>query len=145
MDTNVKITKKMRFETLQDLIGVAEEAGFEGFDYKALNEFCANEITQLDRKATKARERAAKAHEAEDVLREMVLAVLSVEPMTKDEIVTAVQEANPEVEIATPGRIVTRLTALFKDGLITKTSVTIGEPGAKRKVMTYALTPAAED
>lgn len=144
MDTNVKITKKMRFETLQDLIGLAEEAEFEGFDFKGLNEFCANEIAQLEKKAVKARERAAKAREGEDVLLEAVASVLSAEPMTKDEIVEAVQEANPEMEIATPGRIVTRLTTLFKEGKVVKESVTVGETGARRKVMTYALTDAAE-
>ena len=139
MSNTVKITKKMRFETLQDLIGLAEESGFDGFDFKALNEFCANEIAQLDKKADKARERAAKVRESADGLKDMVMAVLSEEPMTKDEIVAAVQEAHPEEELATSGRIVTRLTALFKEGLITKTSVTVGEPGAKHKVMTYKL------
>ena len=138
-NTNVKITKKMRFETLQDLIGLAEETGFDGFDFKALNDFCANEIAQLDKKASKAKERAAKARESADGLKDMVVAVLSADPMTKDEIVAAVQEANPDEELATSGRIVTRLTALFKEGLITKASVTVGEPGAKHKVMTYRV------
>lgn len=137
--TTTKITKKMYFETLQDLIGLAEETGFDGFDFKALNDFCANEISQLEKKAEKARERAEKARKAVDVLKDMILEVITADPMTKDEIVAAIQKINPELEIATPGRVITRLSALINEGIITKNSITVGETGAKRKVMVYAL------
>lgn len=134
-----KITKHDYFEMLQDLIGLAEEAGFEGFDYKALNDFCINEIGQLERKAAKAKERAAKAKTEADGLKDMVYEALSNEPKTKDEVIARVQELYPDEPLATSGRIVTRLTALQNDGLVEKESVTVGEPGARRKVMTYKL------
>ena len=143
-NTTTKITKHDYFEMLQDLIATAEEAKFDGFDYRGLNEFCANEIAQLERKAEKAKERAAKAKTEADGLKDMVYAVLTNEPQTKDQVIAKVQEANPDEPLATSGRIVTRLTALINDNLVIKESITVGETGARHKVMTYRLTPIEE-
>ena len=138
-----KITKKVRFMQLQDLIAEAEDnfGGDVEFDFRGLNEFCANEIAQLDKKAAKAKERAEKNKAKPDELIDLVQAALTNEPQTRDEIVEAIQAANPELETATSGRVVTRLTALIKAGIAVKESVTVGEPGAKHKVMVYSLAP----
>lgn len=142
-----KITKKMRFEMLQDLIAAAEEVEVltedgVAFDFRGLNEFCANEIAQLEKKAVKAKERAAKAKEKPDELRDFVLDVLGDEPLSREEIVEAVLADHPGLETATSGRVTTRLTQLIKDGLAAKEQVTVGEPGNKHKVMKYFLAGA---
>ena len=135
-----KITKKMRFEMLQDLIAAAEEVEVltedgVAFDFRGLNEFCANEIAQLEKKAVKAKERAAKAKEKPDELRDFV-------PKSREEIVEAVLADHPGLETATSGRVTTRLTQLIKDGLAGKEQVTVGETGNKHKVMKYFLAGA---
>jgi len=137
--TTEKITKKMRFEALQDLIGVAEEMNIEGFNFAELNAFCMNEIELLDRKSAKAKERAAKAKEETDDLKDMVYDVLTPEFMTKDEVVEAVQKAHPDYEKATAGRIVNRLATLVREDVVEKGTATIGETGAKHKVVVYRL------
>lgn len=142
-----KITKKMRFEMLQDLIAAAEEVEVltedsVAFDFRGLNEFCANEIAQLEKKAVKAKERAAKAKEKPDELRDFVLDVLDSEPKSREEIVEAVLADHPGLETATSGRVTTRLTQLIKDGLAGKEQVTVGETGNKHKVMKYFLAGA---
>ena len=142
-----KITKKMRFEMLQDLIAAAEEVEVltedgVAFDFRGLNEFCANQIAQLEKKAVKAKERAAKAKEKPDELRDFVLDVLDYEPKSREEIVEAVLADHPGLETATSGRVTTRLTQLIKDDLAGKEQVTVGETGNKHKVMKYFLAGA---
>lgn len=137
-----KITKKDNFEALLKLIVVGVDNDIPGFDFDALTEFCENEITLLDNKAAKAKERAAKKKSEADEIKDWVREALTEIPQTREDLLVAIQEANPDNEAAgelTTGKLVSRLTALIGEGVAVKETVSVGESGAKRKVTVYAL------
>ena len=129
-----KVTKRVRFEQFDQLIGLAEENGFEGFDFEDLREFCANEIALLDKKAAKARERAANKKAESDELQDAVLSVLTADPQTRDDIASQIE--GEDVSVAKVGA---RLTKLVNAGLAAKAEAVVGEKGKTRRVMTYTL------
>ena len=130
-----KITKK---EILAAVGAFAQDSKDNGVDnifgevsYDEVIEFAARSIEQLDAKADKAREKAAEKRIEGDMLKDSVKAVLVSDLRTADEILVGLN-----IEDATKGKIVARLTALVKEGYARKESVKL-EKG--RKVMAYAI------
>ena len=106
-------------------------------DNEAIIAFAENEIALLDKKATKAKERAASKKADSDELTEAVRAALSTEEFEPiAEIATRI-----EGEDVTVAKITYRLTQLVKAGVAEKTEITIdgGEGQKKRKVQGYKL------
>ena len=105
-------------------------------------------IAQLDDKAQKAKKNQAEK-KAEDTLRSLVKDVITNEPQTIDEIVAKVPatyaEGEKEVEV-TKSKVVARLTALVKAGVITKEETKLkSDAGTTRKVMAYSLVPSVDE
>lgn len=132
-----KITKRAMYEAIAE----AMETGSCQFDPEAVKEFCMNEIELLDKKAAKAKERAAAKASEGDALTEAVIAV-----MTTDEFQPiATIAANVADEDATVAKVTYRLTQLVKNGTAEKQEITIvGSEGSKsRKVQGYRLVAQA--
>ena len=128
-----KITKRAMYEAIAE----AMETGSCKFAPEAVEEFCMNEIELLDKKAAKAKERAAAKASEGDALTEAVIAV-----MTTDEFQPiATIAANVADEDATVAKCTYRLTQLVKNGTAEKQEITIvGSEGSKgRKVQGYRL------
>ncbi len=128
-----KITKREMFEA----IAQAMETGEIKFAPEVVIDFCNKEIEALDKKAAKAKERAAAKKAEADTLMDAVVAVLD-----GDEFQTIADiAAKIEDEDATTSKITYRLTTLVKNGQAEKSEVTVpGKDGAKaRKVMAYRL------
>ena len=132
-----KITKRAMYEAIAE----AMETGSCQFAPEAVKEFCMNEIELLDKKAAKAKERAAAKASEGDALTEAVIAV-----MTTDEFQPiATIAANVADEDATVAKVTYRLTQLVKNGTAEKQEITIvGSEGSKsRKVQGYRLVAQA--
>lgn len=93
-------------------------------------------IEQIDKKAAKAKERAAKNKEAGDDFRAKVAAVLTDEYQTIADITAQV-----DIEDATPAKVSARLTQLIKLGQANKTKVKTADG---RTVNGYAAGPAPD-
>jgi hypothetical protein len=139
---NTKITKRMRYEAL---IAMIEAGALDTItDYNAditadsMKDFCVSEIELLDKKADKAKERAATKAAAGDALTETIKTCLTSEHQTIADITNAVAAIDPEV---TTSKVTYRLSQLFKNGVVTKGEVVVpGVDGAKsRKLQTYAI------
>lgn len=134
-----KITKRNMYEALVNFAnsGALTFATEEG-DYVVSNEelaaFAENEIALLDKKAVKAKERAATKKAGADELAEAVYATLGEEFETIADIVARI-----EGEDVTVGKIQYRLRALVDAGKAEKTELTIpgGEGVKTRKVKGY--------
>ena len=96
----------------------------------ALKAFAENEIEQLDKKALKAKERAAAKRAEADELTDKVKAVLTEEYKTIAEIVIELDD-----EEVTAGKVTSRLTKLVNAGEAEKTDV----KADKRTVKGYRL------
>ena len=124
-----KITKRERFA---EIIELAEAA-----DRIDLVEFAEKEIAALDKKAAKARERAAEKKAEVDGLTEAVLAAVTDEPMTIADIAANVQYD----EEFTVSKVSYRLNKLWDkgNGVLEKGEIVIkSEDGGKsRKVVAY--------
>ena len=137
-----KMTKRNFYEALVNFANGGEfyysADGTEVIvDNEAIIAFAENEIALLDKKATKAKERAASKKADSDELTEAVRAVLSTEEFEPiAEIATRI-----EGEDVTVAKITYRLTQLVKAGVVEKTEITIdgGEGQKKRKVQGYKL------
>lgn len=106
-------------------------------DNEAIIAFAENEIALLDKKATKAKERAASKKADSDELTEAVRAALSTEEFEPiAEIATRI-----EGEDVTVAKIQWRLNSLVKDGVAEKQQITVagGEGQKSRKLMAYKL------
>jgi hypothetical protein len=93
-------------------------------------------IEQLDNKAARAKDRAAKAKAAGDELRAKVAAVLTDEFQTIADIAAQV-----DVEDITPAKVTARLTQLVKLGEAHKTKLKTDDG---RKINGYAAGPAPD-
>lgn len=135
-----KLTKREHYEEIKNLISLAIDNDFEGFDFNGMMDFCDKEIEAIDTKAAKAKERAAIKRAEGDVLRDAVQAVLSDEPMTVAEIIAALPESIEEV---TPSKVVNRLSRLADEsvGIVIKgkTSIPNEDGKGKRNLTTYRL------
>lgn len=128
-----KITKREMFEAIKETF----ETGTCKFDAATVMEFCDKEIEQLDKKAAKAKERAATKKAAADELYDQVAGVLDTEEFkTIADIAAAVEAVNAD---ATVSKVTYRLTKLVENGVAEKTDVTIpGVEGSKsRKVKAF--------
>ena len=135
-----KITKREMFEAIK---GLAESGALHMVDFneaisdEAVADFCANEIALLDKKALKAKERAATKRAEGDELTGAVRAAMS----TEDFEPIADIAARIEGEDVTVAKVTYRLTQLVKNGEAEKQELTIpGAEGQKaRKVQGYKL------
>lgn len=128
---DVKITKKEHFETLRALV-----VGLDDNQYDNLVEFIDNEIALLDKRSTKAKEKAAEKKAEGDELRKAILNVLSNEVQTVDQIVAQV----PGEEVSKQ-KVVARLTQLVKSGEAMKDTIKVD----KKKVSVYARVEGVAD
>ena len=128
-----KITKREMFEALID----AANGGEFKFTAQDVVAFAENEIALLDKKATKAKERAATKKAEGDELTEAVYAAVSAEEFETKETIAARIEGE-DVSIA---KVQYRLNQLVKAGRVVKEQGTVaGSEGEKaRKVMTYKI------
>ena len=128
-----KLTKKQMFEGMI--------AHFNGEDVEIENEafvaFCQDQIADLDKKAAKAKERAAAKKAESDELTDLVHSVLTDEYQTIADITVVVAETVPDVSAS---KITARLTKLFNAGAIEKEQISVEDSeGKKRKCMAYRL------
>ena len=125
-----KITKKEYFAMVAEII-----EGSDAQNKEELMEFIQKQVEALDKKADKAKERAAEKKAAGDELRTKVQSVLTEELQTIDEIVDAIGE-----EDVTRNKVVARLTQLVAAGVAIKDKVDSGS----KKVMGYKLNTDAD-
>lgn len=127
-----KITKRTVYETL---IKVAQGEDFTDFmTAEELKDFATNEIAQLDKKATKAKERAAEKKAEGDALRDTVESIL-----TQDFQTVADVSAQIEGEDLTVGKIRNRLSELVRLGIAEKAVVSVDVDGKNCQRMAYKL------
>jgi hypothetical protein len=104
-------------------------------DRETLVAYCEKELASLDKKAEKAKERAAAKREAGDELQNVVAGVLTADFATREEITAKVND--PEASV---GKIGYRLTQLVNAGIAQKADdMREGADGKKHKVTVYAL------
>ena len=127
-----KITKHTVYETL---IKVAQGEDFTDFmTAEELKDFATNEIAQLDKKAAKAKERAAEKKAEGDALRDTVESIL-----TQDFQTVADVSAQIEGEDLTVGKIRNRLSELVRLGIAEKAVVSVDVDGKSCQRMAYKL------
>lgn len=124
MESVKKITKKEYYVMLKEVV---ENSNSENKD--ELVEFIEKQITLLDNKAAKAKERAAEKRAEGDELRALVEATLTDEYQTIADITEQIDN-----EDVTKAKVTARLTQLVKDGLAVKEEAKT-EDG--KKVMVY--------
>ena len=129
MEKTVKITKKDFYGALIELVEGMETVG--AYDAKDVQEFLKKQVGQIDAKAAKAKERAAKAKAEGDELTKAVEAVITAEFQTADAITEQV-----DFEDVTKSKVVARLTKLVAAEKVVKEQIKT-EDG--RKIMAYKL------
>ena len=137
-----KMTKRNVYEALINLANTgnlvyASDEGDITITGEALIAFAENEIALLDKKAVKAKERAAQKRAEGDELTDAVRAVMSTEDFEPISEIAA----RIEGEDVTVAKVTYRLTQLVKNGEAEKTELTIpATEGSKaRKVSGYKL------
>lgn len=127
-----KLTKRSVYEALLKMV----ETGTLEITEEDLKTFCENEIALLDKKAEKAKERAATKRAEGDALTDAVRSALTGEFEPIADIAARI-----EGEDVTVSKITYRLGQLAKNGEAVKEQITIpGSEGQKaRKVMAYKL------
>ena len=131
--TTVKVTKRERYESIKALVEAV--GAVEGIDTDGIMAFCDKEIATLDTRAEKAKERAAEKRAEGDELQAAVLAALTDEPASRQEVTDRI-----EGEDVTLAKVGYRLTALVKQGLAVKEEIAVtGEDGKSKKVAAYRL------
>ena len=129
-----KITKRERYQSIMDLCDIV--TGDVGdIDLEGIVEFCQKEIDALDNRAIKAKERAAAKRAEGDELQAAVLAALTDDFATRQEITDRV-----EGEGVTLSKVGYRLTQLVKNGDAVKDEMVVaGEDGKNRRITVYKL------
>lgn len=127
-----KLTKRSVYEALLKMV----ETGTLEITEDELKTFCENEIALLDKKAEKAKERAATKRAEGDALTDAVRGALTGEFKSIADIAARI-----EGEDVTVAKVQYRLGQLAKNGEAVKEQITIpGSEGQKaRKVMAYKL------
>jgi hypothetical protein len=128
-----KITKREMFEAI---IEAAKGAEFK-FTAEDVISFAENEIALLDKKAVKAKERAATKRAEGDELTAAVRAAMSTEDFEPISEIAA----RIEGEDVTVAKVTYRLTQLVKNGEAEKQELTVpgGEGTKARKIQGYKL------
>jgi ubiquinone biosynthesis protein COQ9 len=129
-ESEKKVTKYEYFEQLEAI--VKEVAPENEADLVA---FIEKQKDQLAQKASKAKEKAEEKKAAGDELRKAVLAVLTTEYQTADEITSQV-----EGEDITKAKVIARLTQLVKSGAVEKDTTKVDS----RKLTVYRLFEVTE-
>ena len=125
-----KVTKAAKYQMIEDILNT-----IDGDSIDMLIEFVQKEQAALGRKAAKAKEKAAEKKTEIDELGNVVLGVLTAEPMSRDEVFALVDF--PDASVAKVGARLTRLVDL---GLVAKTEVkTTSAAGKKTPRMVYSL------
>ena len=127
-----KITKREMYEAIITMVNGGEMK----YDAEAFVEFCENEIALLDKKAEKAKERAAVKRAEGDELTDAVYAALGEDFEPIADIAARVEGAD-----VTVSKVTYRLGQLVKAGKAEKQELVIdgGEGQKKRKVQGYKL------
>lgn len=111
------------------------EGTFDDLDTDAIVEWATKKIAQLDHKAEKAKETAAKKRAEGDELTEAVLAAVGAEFESIADIAARI-----EGDDVTVSKISYRLNAAAKAGKLEKGELTLtGDGNKKRKVVAYRL------
>ena len=140
--TETKVTKKIRYEAL---IAMIDAGALDAItDYNAditaesMRDFLVGEIELLDKKAAKAKERAATKAAAVDPLAEVVKSCLTTDYKTIADITSAAVAIDPEI---TTSKVTYRLSQMLKNGIVSKEEIVVpGVAGGKsRKLQTFAL------
>ena len=132
-----KITKREMFEALVAYANACEmdmeinDTVITSADFVA---FATKEIEQLDKKAVKAKERAAAKRAEGDALTEMVLSVLTADFQTAADVAAQIED-----EEATVAKVSYRLGALVKDGKAVKEDIKVDRDGKKAVLKGYKL------
>lgn len=131
--TNAKMTKK---DCLNAIINHLNLDSTIVDNKDELVKFCLNEIDLLDKKAAKAKDRAAEKKNTIDALTSAVLDALDGfdAPATINELVAAVVDQFPDV---TNAKISSRLSTLVKNGELKKETVTVARESGKSKLVAY--------
>ena len=130
-----KITKREMYEAIKTGCTTGEWTVSDA----EIVEFCDNEIALLDKKAIKAKERAAEKRAAGDELTDAVRAALTDEFAIIADIAAKVAETYGED--ATVARVTYRLTQLVKNGEAENGDVKVegGEGQKTRTIKAYRL------
>lgn len=110
------------------------EGTFEDLDVDTIVAWAQKKIDQLDHKAEKAKENAAKKKAEGDALTEAILAAVTSEFETIADIAARI-----EGEDVTASKIAYRLNAQAKAGKLEKGEMTLAGEKGKRKVVAYRL------
>lgn len=131
-----KLTKREHYEAMIEVLETGDTAVAAKEELVA---FCNKEIASLDKKAVKAKERAAEKRAAGDELTETVKATLTDEFQVIADIATQVAETYGEE--ATVAKVTYRLSQLVKNGEAENTDIKIpgGEGQKTRTVKGYRL------
>lgn len=146
-----KITKKMIYTALVELAETVEfetltatldEENVVEIPVETLKEFALKELEQLEKKAAKAKEAAAKKKSEVDALGEQVKQALTSEYEPIADIAARIED-----EEATVSKITYRLTKLVAAGIAEKTDLKIkgGEGQKTRTVKGYRLAGEATE
>lgn len=114
-----KVTKKEMFNFIAEALA----------DNAEVVEFCNKEIALLDKKAEKAKERAAKKKAEGDELKDVIQSVLTAEPQVAADVVETLVGMGVETTV---GKVIYRLNALVKEGVAEKEDVVIETPDGKK-------------
>ena len=131
-----KLTKRSVYEALLKMV----ETGTLEITEDELKTFCENEIALLDKKAEKAKERAATKRAEGDALTDAVRAVLTSEFEPIADIAARI-----EGDDVTVAKVQYRLGQLVKAGEAEKEQITIPatEGQKSRKIMAYRISTAS--
>ena len=132
-----KITKREMFEALVayanacDMDMEINDTVVTSADFVT---FATKEIEQLDKKAVKAKERAAAKRAEGDALTEMVLNALTADFQTAADVAAQIED-----EEATVAKVSYRLGALVKEGKAVKEDIKVDRDGKKAVLKGYKL------
>lgn len=124
MENEKKMTKRDYYE---EILSILTETDLTD-ETSALVDFVKNQIDTLDKRAEKAKERAAEKKAEGDELRETVKNVLTNDFQTVEDIVNALD--NEEI---TKAKVIARLTQLVTLGEVEKTDIKDETSGKTRK------------
>ena len=134
------VEKYTKSQKLSDLETILSQVETTEYDIPALIEFVQAERAALARKAEKAKETAAAKKAEKDELCNAVLAVLTAEPQTREQIAEQI-----EGEDVTVAKVGARLNKLVASGEVAKTEVaSTSASGKKSTKMAYALAASEE-
>lgn len=138
-----KFTKRQMYTAMinyaagNDFTYATDEGAIITLTMDEIAAFAQNEVALLDKKAAKAKERAATKAKAPDEMAEAVYAALTDEFQTIADVSLVVAETIPDATVA---KVSYRLNALTKDGRAVKEDIRVEDAdGKKRTVKGFKL------